>query len=493
MANYTYVVDSNYQPFSMQEMLVPFTAYKEAYEKADTEYDDLKDKADNFKYLAKNLPEGSEARQIYEGYANDLNKQAEDFSNNGLTMNNRRALSSMRKRYSGEIGRLVKADEALKEEQKLRRSINAQDPSRLYATDNLSIDDYLDGKSPNLYSISGNELYAKGAEIGKAISSRVVNVGEGNITLGGYYRDLVSKYGYGQELLNRFKKDMNVIPELKDAYEGYMEASGVNQNLKGYSRDRATQYFIQGMLNDAVYQENHNIQRDLGVLTAAEKASQDLAEKNYQLEKDKYNLEVLKEQNKNNTGGGNKYPGYTKIQYVPGNGSIPKNVDRVSSKATQVYIETDVAKGKDGKPITIYNVYAGDPYGNEDNGTKLLLGTMDAYGDFTLGKDIDPRNDKGDSTAEKHFKKFFKNGNSWWDKSDVYDPAYDVANIKKLLKDVITIESKEGGGSYNNYNYYLEPDNAGWNNESGGFFREPMNRVAGTNFNQDYSNFKGGL
>ena len=151
-------------------MLVPFSAYKEAYEKSEEQYNELSEKADKFKYLSETLPEGSKARELYEGYANDLTKQAEDLAHNGLSMSNRRALTSMR------------------EEKKLRRSLSAQDSSMLYATDNLNIDSFLDGETPNLYNISGNELYTRGAAAGKAASSRVFSAGDAGSTLNGYSR-----------------------------------------------------------------------------------------------------------------------------------------------------------------------------------------------------------------------------------------------------------------------------------------------------------------
>lgn len=302
MANYAFVVDNSFQPFSMQEMLVPFSAYKDAYEKSEEQYNDLSDKSDKFKYLSETLPEGSKARKLYEGYANDLAKQAEDLAHNGLSMSNRRALTSLRRRYQGEIGRLLQADEAMREEKKLRRSLSAQDSSMLYAIDNLDVDSFLDGETPNLYNISGNELYTRGAEVGKAASSRVVNVGEGNITLGGYYRDLVSKYGYSPELLNKFRNDMNAIPELKAAFDDYMNASGVNQNLTGYSRERAAQYFINGMLNGAIYQENHNPTRDLGVLTPMEQNQIAMQKEQLNLEKQKLALSMLAAQTKADKG-----------------------------------------------------------------------------------------------------------------------------------------------------------------------------------------------
>ena len=283
--NYSYVIDNSFQPFSMQEMLVPFSAYKEAYEKSEEQYNELSEKADKFKYLSETLPEGSKARKLYEGYANDLTKQAEDLAHNGLSMSNRRALTSMRRRYQGEIGRLLQADEAMREEKKLRRSLSAQDSSMLYATDNLDIDSFLDGEAPNLYNISGNELYTRGAAAGKAASSRVFSAGDAGSTLNGYYRDYVQKMGYSRDTIQKFYQDMSAIPELQMAADAILEERGVNQNLTGYNLQRARQSVINGMIDGAIYQENHNPQRDLDVLTSAENAQIDMQRKQFNLSK----------------------------------------------------------------------------------------------------------------------------------------------------------------------------------------------------------------
>jgi hypothetical protein len=63
--NYSFVIDSSFQPFTMQEMLTPFLMYKEAFEKSEEAYNDLTNKADKFKYLADNLDPNSKAAQIY--------------------------------------------------------------------------------------------------------------------------------------------------------------------------------------------------------------------------------------------------------------------------------------------------------------------------------------------------------------------------------------------------------------------------------------------
>lgn len=285
MPDYSFVVSPSFNPFSMQEMLVPFSAYKDAFEKSEEQYDTLSQGADKFKYLSETLPEGSKARQIYEGYANDLRAQAEDLAHNGLTMGNRRALTSLKRRYQGEMGRILQADEAMREEKKLRQNLGAQDTSLLYANDNLNIDDFLDGKNPNLYRISGNELYTRGAAAGKAASSRIFSAGDAGSTLNGYYRDYVQKLGYSPETIRKFYEDMSTIPELQMAADAILEERGVNQNLSGYNLRRARQSVINGMIDGAVYQENHSPQRDLGVLTPMEQNQINMQQKQFNLSK----------------------------------------------------------------------------------------------------------------------------------------------------------------------------------------------------------------
>lgn len=497
MPDYSFVVSPSFNPFSMQEMLVPFSAYKDAFEKSEEQYDTLSQGADKFKYLSETLPEGSKARQIYEGYANDLRAQAEDLAHNGLTMSNRRALTSLKRRYQGEMGRILQADEAMREEKKLRQSLGAQDTSLLYANDNLNIDDFLDGKNPNLYRISGNELYTRGAAAGKAASSRIINIGEGNITLGGYYRDLVSKYGYSPELLNKFRQDINSIPELKAAFDATMEERGVTQNLTGYNRRRAEQSFINGVIDGAVYQENHSPQRDLGVLDAATSEQLRLSAASQGIEKVngrwQYNPEIdpqyqkamavakMKQDSKGTgSNGGSKYPGYDKLTYEANNGSVSR-VDEVSSNARPIGVELVSVKGD---PVKKYQLFLGDKNGKEEDGTKLILGTFDRTGEFK----------KSTGVNYDSFAKYFPKGLSRiFDWTHVYDPEYDDATMRAIARDIIKIANKEGSKAYENYNYYLEPDNSSSNNHGGGFYREPMTRVTGTVFNENLGNFQDGL
>ena len=54
----------------------------------------------------------------------------------------------------------------------------------LYKTDDLNLDQFLYDQTPDLYGVSGNDLYNKGAAVGKGFSSSIFSTRDGGSTLG---------------------------------------------------------------------------------------------------------------------------------------------------------------------------------------------------------------------------------------------------------------------------------------------------------------------
>ena len=264
---YDFVIDSNFQPFSMQELLVPFNAYKDAYEKSEEAYIDLSSQADKFKYLSDSLPEGSKARQIYEGYANDLKAQATDLAQNGLNMANRRALTNLRRRYSGEIGMLDQAKTRLDEEMRNRNTMRSKGIQMLYADENPTIDDYLGENTPNLYGISGEDLNKTGMLIGQQMSSRQYSAGDDGSTLGGLYRRWKETKGVAD--IGAFMHSPEVMRVVQDT----LKEKGVIGNLTGNNLDRAALSLMNGIYNGIVYEESVKPIRDENVLDVRDRIS----------------------------------------------------------------------------------------------------------------------------------------------------------------------------------------------------------------------------
>lgn len=279
---------------TFDDLLKPLAMYTDVYNQLEAESGELADKSNAFAYLSSTLPEGSESRRIYENYANELKTASDDMARNGLNIQNRRALVDLKRRYNGEIGRLQRADEALQKEKELRRNASMRDPSMLYANDNLTIDNFLEGSNPNLYSISGNDLYKRGATASQQASSRVYdNTQVQNLTK--YYQEMIQRYGYNPELLYAFREDLSAIPELEAEVNSILRETGVEDNLTGNNYARARESVINGMIDGALYKEERKAMQNPGVLTAAQAAQDARQREAAQRQEDTFNFSLLQQ------------------------------------------------------------------------------------------------------------------------------------------------------------------------------------------------------
>lgn len=458
MPNYSFTINSSFKPFSMQEMLVPLTMYKDAYDKSEEAYAELSDKTNPFKYL-QDLPEDSKARQIYEGYTDNLSSAAEDLARNGLTLSNRRTLTNLKRRYSGEIGRLVKADEEMQKETELRRQMSLKDPTLLFAEDNLDIDQFLDKKKPNLYSVSGQQLYERGVQIGASDSARIWGNPEVQ-QLNDMFLNVVQSNGLSPELLNQWRNNLDAIPAFRDHLNATLKEYGVTDNLSGANLDRARQSVINGMINGAVYKRADNIQQNPDYIPAYQKEA--LA-----IEKQKLALEYAKTKAAidaagNSGGNSSKVPSITERTYISRGGrnttTFTKSDDDYKDALTHggpVHVEMKHENGK--------NYY--ELKGNSGHVYARLDPTDHGYETTVY-------------TSEKEkLKRAFEQ-----DFGTSFDDEYDVPNIKALGKKIAEIvdDRVEGPTGYLNYDFYLEGDNArggfSGNNDAGGFYIDPHGR-----------------
>ena len=268
MPNYQYVTTAQYRPYTMQEMLTPFMMYKEEYEKSEAAYQDLQDKMDTFSYLKSVAEENpdSKAARIYQGYADEMNRQFSDFISNGLNVNNRRGLTNLKRRYKGEIGRLEQAKATLDE---ITKEMRAKGSSYLWGNVNPTIDDVLDNPAYTNYGISSEDLYKRGAQFAQSASSRLYgNTQVRDLTR--YYQEIMQQQGYSPELVKDFQNRLDAIPEFRDAVERIMLDTGAGQNLSGNNLERARQSIISGLIDGAAYKENTSVKDNPGVMTAAQ-------------------------------------------------------------------------------------------------------------------------------------------------------------------------------------------------------------------------------
>lgn len=277
--NYSFVIDSSFRPYTQEEMLRPLLMYKDAYEKAEENFNALGE-AGKYDYLAGIDPE-DEAAKIYNNYANAYNSAFEDFKNYGVR-GSRRSLLDLKRRYKSDIGRLDAADKALQEELKIRREKN--DPSMLYAENNLKLSSFLDNKRPNLYSISAEDLRKEGMIYGQASSSRIYsNSRIENINK--YFQDIVREQGIRPDILNAWRAQLISIPEFDRAVNDILKARRVDENLTGADYETARQSVINGIMEGSIYKEARNTERNPDVPDWAQRDASNRAWANYNMQR----------------------------------------------------------------------------------------------------------------------------------------------------------------------------------------------------------------
>ena len=268
MPNYSLVLNNKFQNRSFDDLLKPLAMYTDVYNQQEAAINELEEKASIWEGLADKENDPIVYSQ-YKTYADDLKKHADTLASVGLNPQVKRGLLDMKRRYASEIVPIEQAYTAMQEERKRRR--DSKDNSMLYATDNLKIGDFMKGNTPNLYEVSGDELYKRGAQAAASASSRIYdNTKVKSLTK--YYQEMIQKVGYNPDLLYNFRQDMASIPELRDEVYSILKEKGVEDNLTGANYARAMESVINGMVDGAIYKENSNIQRDYSHMTASEAA-----------------------------------------------------------------------------------------------------------------------------------------------------------------------------------------------------------------------------
>ena len=249
--NFSYVIDSSFQPFSMQEMLQPLVAYKDAFEKTEAAYDELNQKAGDIKYFADSLPEGSKAKAVYDNYTEELSKQAQDFAKHGLTMMNRRSLMDLRRRYPNEIGILEKANAARQEQMKEQHDLMLKDPTRLFSREAKvsSIDDYLNNPDLTYQSYSGALLAKQVNDAAASIAKSLVDYTNGK-PLDGNTRTWLQQHGLtalevAEAIAN--PESMRSSKVLNTLMSSVMESSGIPEWADPATLKKAYLYASQGL------------------------------------------------------------------------------------------------------------------------------------------------------------------------------------------------------------------------------------------------------
>lgn len=264
MANYSLVINSQFKPFSYQEMLAPTLMATQAHQELENQYGDLATKASVWKKMA-NEQTDSYAYKMYKTYANDLEEQAGQLAREGLNAASRRDMLNMRARYSKEITPIEHAYTTRQKQAEQQQQALLQDPtlmlSRRAAT--TSLDDYIRNPQLAYEAYSGKLITAQAASAASALAKEMQEKPRKwrSILGNSYYETMMQKGFSSQAVLQAIQDNPNAAPQLTRIVEDAVNSSGVRNWGDQATIARAIDYAKQGLwsaVGETQYQTLNN-------------------------------------------------------------------------------------------------------------------------------------------------------------------------------------------------------------------------------------------
>ena len=281
MANYSLVINSQFKPFSYQEMLAPTLMATQAHQELENQYGELATKASVWEEMA-NEQTDPYAYKMYKTYANDLEEQAGQLAREGLNAASRRDMLNMRARYSKEITPIEQAYALRQKQAEQQQQALLQDPtlmlSRRAAT--TSLDDYIRNPQLAYEAYSGKLITAQAASAASALAKEMQEKPRKwrSILGNSYYETMMQKGFSSQAVLQAIQDNPNAAPQLTRIVEDAINSSGVRNWGDQATIARAIDYAKQGLWS-AVGETQYQTLDNWRAKMAAQEAMQIRAEK----------------------------------------------------------------------------------------------------------------------------------------------------------------------------------------------------------------------
>ena len=248
MANYSLMISSSFNPYSLQELLPIYQANAQAQYQAEEAFSQLQMKADQWEKLANNAQD-ADVYNTYKAYSNQLKAVADDILNNGINTASRRNLMNMRAQYASNIIPIEEAYNKRQQQAQVLWQARLQDPT-LIAQDpsELGLSYYM--KNPNYtpQSYSGKLLTAQSAQAAQNLAKTLSSYGKGE-PIDSYTNTFIQKHGLTrndiQKYLNGETTATNKV--LGAIYQQVYDSSQIGNWANENQRKQAANFIKQGM------------------------------------------------------------------------------------------------------------------------------------------------------------------------------------------------------------------------------------------------------
>lgn len=250
MANYSLVINSQFKPFSYQEMLAPTLMATQAHQELENQYGELATKANVWEEMA-NEQTDPYAYKMYKTYANDLEEQAGQLAREGLNAASRRDMLNMRARYSKEITPIEQAYAARQKQAEQQQQALLQDPTLMLSrrASTTSLDDYIRNPQLAYEAYSGKLITAQAASAASALAKEMQEKPRKwrSILGNSYYETMMQKGFSSQAVLQAIQDNPDAAPQLTRIVEDAINSSGVRNWGDQATIARAIDYAKQGL------------------------------------------------------------------------------------------------------------------------------------------------------------------------------------------------------------------------------------------------------
>lgn len=248
MANYSLMISSSFNPYSLQELLPIYQANAQAQYQAEEAFSQLQMKADQWEKLANNAQD-ADVYSKYKSYSNQLKAAADDILNNGINTASRRNLMNMRAQYASNIIPIEEAYNKRQQQAQVLWQARLQDPT-LIAQDpsELGLSYYM--KNPNYtpQSYSGKLLTAQSAQAAQNLAKTLSSYGKGE-PIDSYTNTFIQKHGLTRDDIQKYLNGETTATNkvLGAIYQQVYDSSQIGNWANENQRKQAANFIKQGM------------------------------------------------------------------------------------------------------------------------------------------------------------------------------------------------------------------------------------------------------
>lgn len=401
MKNYSLIVSSTFNPYSLQELLPIYQANAQAQYQAEEAFSQLQMKADQWEKLANNAQD-ADVYNTYKAYSNQLKAAADDILNNGINTASRRNLMNMRAQYASNIIPIEEAYNKRQQQAQVLWQARLQDPT-LIAQDpsELGLSYYMKNPTYTPQSYSGKLLTAQSAQAAQNLAKTLSSYGKGE-PIDSYTNTFIQKHGLTRNDIQKYlngettatNKVLNAI--YQQVYDSSQIGNWANENQK----IQAANFIKQGMWSaigqDTVQamenfeaRENYKFNQQLALMQAQQQQQDQLSAIN---EVPIYTPEEQKEADEMRE----KYKKYFYTKngrtYLSQKGREAYNEGEVHYTSNSENIKRGAVMGSDGRMYDLKKDKQGRYYYTEKSDFKDFLDSLGAQKYLGKGNNWQPGN-----------------------------------------------------------------------------------------------------